>query len=131
MGDNVTLEGAAAVLKIFAEMEKLETGAREPAELAKELLINRLRLYPPAPSGSQYERTFELRDSWEALVALSANALDIIIRSVGVPYGEYVMGEEQAWMHQGVWDTVQDIISDEEAAVLRIFEDFIQGKLNG
>lgn len=130
MGDNVTIEGAAAVLKVFEELQHLERELREPTEMANELLINRVRLYPSPPSGSEYERTFTLRDSWQALVLLTSEALGIV-RSDGVPYNEYVMGPEQAWMHQGRWDTVQDIITDEEAAVLQLFEDFIQGKMNG
>lgn len=29
-------------------------------------LVNRLRVYPPPPSGSRYIRTYKLRDGWRA-----------------------------------------------------------------
>lgn len=127
MSGNISLNGLPAALELVDDLTNLPSQLREPAELANELLLSRVRLYPSPPGGSEYQRTFDLQNSWESSFLLS----DILweIKS-GVPYGEYVMGEAQAWMHQGRWDTLEQILTDEEAAIVQIFEEFIQGLMN-
>jgi hypothetical protein len=61
--------------------------------------------YPPKPAGSTYRRTGRLANKWRA-EKQKDGVWDIINDAKsprGVFYADYVVGEEQAWMHEGRW----------------------------
>lgn len=71
--------------------------------------IGEARRYPPQPaprSGrAPYRRTGNLARQW----AVRRQQPGLIEITNVADYAEYVQGEQQAWMHRGVWMTVRDI----------------------
>jgi hypothetical protein len=71
---------------------------------------NELQVYPPPPPNSSYRRTGTLGRTWH-VKRQGSNAV------VGnpTPYAPYVQSEsQQAWMHEGRWQTDKDVIQDVE-----------------
>jgi len=87
------------------------------------LLAGELATYPPAPADSSYDRTGLLGREWTIATpevqSLGAEFVGAI--GTGVIYAEYVQGEEQAWMHVGVWQTAQEIADDRRRRIMAIY----------
>ena len=86
--------------------------------------------YPAARAGSSYVRTGTLGRRWTTKITESNGGL---IGTVGnnTKYGPWVQSSAfQARMHQGRWQTDADVAKKEEAAIVRDFEQAIQGALN-
>ena len=99
--------------EIKALLDKMPLSARRMAteEAGKYLMGNErrgLQYYPPRKS--KYKRTYNLRFGWQA----QDWGDGVNIRIVNdVPYAPYVQGDnDQAWMHKGVWRTVQVVLDD-------------------
>jgi len=75
-----------------------------------------LRHYPPPKP--TYRRTFRLRSGW--IIVGERTKARIENR---VPYAQYVQSDEkQAYMHQGYWRTVSQVIHDNEKGMLHAAE---------
>ncbi len=122
---------------------------RPAMDSALKLLQDELAIYPPQahrPLGGfrsekqrryvmmlartgqiPYRRTGTLGRSWTIKIEQSANAMIGTVGNVmGKSYGPYVMDRgQQAWMHQGVWHTAQDVAERNTEAVLGIFADAV------
>ncbi|MEA1998244.1 MAG: hypothetical protein U9N61_02810 [Euryarchaeota archaeon] len=78
-------------------------------------IIKRMKVYPPEPFGSTYERTFKLKRNWK-IKRLGNTGYRILNRArfKGKSYVKYVVGgatgEGQAWMHKGRWVVFRDIV---------------------
>lgn len=114
-------------------LEKIKDipGVLRPA-VAKILarLKGRVQHYPPPPPNSTYVRTYKLQSSWHYRTVVRSNILGRVY-SEGVDYVKWVQdGLTQAWMHQGRWDTAQDIAKQEEAQAAKELQAFMEGLLN-
>ncbi len=65
--------------------------------------------YPAKRPGQTYVRTGNLANKW-AVDQMSTGVWAIANRA---DYAEYVIGEEQAWFHEGRWWQAKDIIEGE------------------
>lgn len=101
----------------------------KPTQDALDLLKARMQLYPPPPANSKYKRTYDLKNSWQTIVILSGATLGKLTSNI--PYGPYVVDEEyQAGIHQGRWQTIQQVAEDEDANITVIYERELDRMLN-
>ncbi len=84
--------------------------------------------YPPPPPNSTYRRTGLLGRS----IATEVNPLGTsIVGTIGtnVVYAPYVIGENQAAIHQGRWWQLEKVVEKLVPDVVKIFEDWAKGIL--
>jgi hypothetical protein len=105
----VDVDGDEEILALLEDLQKPyflkpafeRIGARLRTEMAK---------YPPPPPNSRYRRTLKLGRSWDFEVKASLFAVEAIIGN-NTPYGPDVQGAgQQAEIHQGRWQTDQDVL---------------------
>lgn len=92
--------------------------------------------YPPPPPGSTYVRTGTLGRSVTSLAGRAPGALSRVEatggRAVGIigtniRYAQYVIDEErQAWMHEGRWWTLQDVVRGARAGIVSIYQGMVR-----
>ncbi|HPV07924.1 MAG TPA: hypothetical protein PLD57_12680 [Aggregatilineales bacterium] len=92
--------------------------------------------YPPAPPGSTYSRTGTLGRSVTSLAGQAPGALSRVERAGGhtvgiigtaIKYAQYVIDEErQAWMHEGRWWTLQDVVRNARDGIVAIYRDMVR-----
>jgi DNA-binding beta-propeller fold protein YncE len=96
------------------------------AEASKYLIGNErrgLQHYPSPPSGSTYQRTYKLRFGWR-VNSWDAGTKTVIVNDV--EYAPYVQGDNsQAWMHQGRWKTVSDVIQSNMQGAMKAVNDAV------
>lgn len=77
----------------------------------------RAKPYPPERTGQTYRRTYKLQRSFYAR-RVGKSSIEI---GNSQPYSNYVIGDKsggsQAWMHQGRWWLVRDVIQAETPAL--------------
>ncbi len=110
------LDGLSDYAAHFEE-HAFENGERVYDSLEQEVL-DELREYPSPPAGSDYVRTYRLRNGWQinlvpASGGFTIEVLNDAVDSRGVEYPKYVKGslakarataaKAQAWMHKGRW----------------------------
>ena len=89
---------------------------------ARRILAARLMDYPSPPAGSTYTRTEALKRGWgrASPVASQAGALQLVNP---VEHATWVQVQAtQAHVHQGRWDTVEQVAEEEEDAVRALYE---------
>ncbi len=95
-----------------AEIPKI---GKKQIYLTAQAVIRREKVYP-SRSGSRYKRTYQFRAGW----SIEEYALGYRILN-RVAYGHYVVGDafgnNQAWMHKGIWTPFREV-ADEETAKL-------------
>ncbi len=84
-------------------------------------VVRREKIYP-SRAGSTYKRTYRFRDGW------TIEPYDFGYRIMNrVPYGHYVVGDafgdNQAWMHQGIWVPFRDVAEEEAAKLPQAIQD--------
>lgn len=75
-------------------------------------MLRDIRVYPPPPPGSKYLRTYRLRASWSVRMDRAGeDAVGLLISDNYVaPYNRWVQDRRsQARIHQGRWQTMQDV----------------------
>jgi hypothetical protein len=85
-------------------------------------LVAIAQVYPPERAGQRYIRTDTLKSNWKPIAPRRAEGGWIAGAENDTDYGEYVMGDEQANVHQGRWRTVDAIAEAEEANVASAIE---------
>ena len=92
--------------------------------------------YPAPPAGSTYSRTGTLGRGINTKVKTMGSEVIGIIGSP-TPYSPWVISDEaaggagpQAWMHQGRWWTLQSVVKNTAAEVVKFFEDMIARLVN-
>jgi len=90
----------------------------------------KMKVYPPVPPGSTYERTMQLRNKWTFEVASDGSEL---VAGNATPYAPYVQDRElQNKSHQrNGWSTAQGMLQLHLDRYKKIFFDFIKGALHG
>lgn len=93
-------------------------------------IVRRMKVYPSAPAGSRYTRTYKLQNAWR--VSRSATGFTVSANPTGrngKPYGRYVVGFAdgggQAWMHVGRWNLLRDVTEEEVNKLPPMVEDHI------
>lgn len=113
---------------IVQKLNEVPHGARGAAtESAAKVLIGNertgLQHYPNARAGSLYKRTYTLRFGWKATEWGDGTSIRV---TNDVPYAPYVQGDTtQAWMHQGRWNTISDIIASNTTAMMKAIDEAI------
>lgn len=80
----------------------------------------RLATYPAPPSGSSYQRTYQLQRGWNSQFARSGRGVTGVTEN-DTSYSHWVQGEEtQARVHRGRWGTDADAV---DLAVPEIAQD--------
>ena len=74
--------------------------------------------YPPPPSASTYDRTGLFGDSWN-LTEQGPSKVEFLNTA---PYGGFVAGEDQAWIHRGRWWVAIKRIEEDIPALLTYLE---------
>lgn len=85
-------------------------------------LVKPLATYPPATSS--YKRTGTLGRLWTAAQPEFTATSSGFEGTLGnaTPYGPFVQGEAQAWMHKGTWKTVEAVARVNEGAVQQEYQ---------
>ena len=95
---------------------------RPPMQRAVFRLQAGMAKYPRARAASRYRRTGTLGRRWTTKIDESAGGL---VGKVGnnTSYGPFVQSQMfQAAVHQGLWQTDEDVAKKEEAAIVADFE---------
>ncbi len=71
----------------------------------------------PSPRGT-YQRTGRLGNSWYSRVSRGS----YVEFMNATPYGGYVVGDEQAWMHRGHWWKASERVEEQMVELTRLFE---------
>ncbi len=67
-----------------------------------------LNHYPPVPPKSKYQRTGQLGRGW---IQRTEGAQGVVRLENVTPYAPWVQGYQQAWMHVGRWETVEQVMA--------------------
>jgi hypothetical protein len=112
---------------IRAEIPRIST---ETIYKAAQAIVKQMKIYPPAPSGSRYVRTYRLRDSWKINRSITGYTVSGNPIARGRAYGRYVVGDfaggGQAWMHVGRWLLFRDVAEHEVSLLPPMVEEKIR-----
>ena len=64
--------------------------------------------YPPERPNQRYMRTGDLGRAWQPDEGVYVGNGIVVTVSNATEYADYVQGENQAWMHEDRWDTIED-----------------------
>ena len=93
-------------------------------------LSTRMKIYPPQPASSQYQRTGNLMKRWTNKVSDDGSWLTV---GNNAPYAKWVQGRSfQTWYHARTgWSTLEGTLDDRKDQIVEILRAFIQNALNG
>lgn len=122
----ITVTGIDEVLeKLRAIGPDLAETIRPAVAEALQIVRGRMREYPPPPPNSSYVRTGNLGASWEVIPYGSGDVLGIV-RSAGPEYNRFVQShEEQAGIHQGRWQTDEDVAREKEDEATAVLDELL------
>jgi len=129
MSFDVTIAGLSELLDALDKWpDIMRPILEETSEAALLSLIPDLANYPPPPPGSTYRRTGNLGRLWVAARPEFEGEASGFEARVGNarPGGEFVQGEFQAEAHQGIWQTVEDIVSAHQLEIEAYYERALQ-----
>tara|TARA_B100001123_G_C15071145_1_gene931650 strand:- start:313 stop:741 length:429 start_codon:yes stop_codon:yes gene_type:complete len=136
MADGINVDGIQALNKKLGRVASFKYLA--PAiEAEANMIIRRAATYPRQRARSKYKRTGLFGASWSQRISQRQTGVNALIQNTarrkGVRYGIYVMGPEgkgkgrqQAWMHKGIWKTLDSIVEKRRPMIMRK----IQRKIN-
>jgi len=128
----ISVKNATLVNKNLRDMSAaIPQIARDDIESVFKRIIKQVQKYPPAPSGSRYVRTNNLKNSPRLSSTPAGFRLEINpISPKGRAYGRYVIGDfrgaGQAWMHVGRWLLLRDIADFELTKLPDVVYDHIR-----
>lgn len=119
---SVDVTGMPQIIRALRQITDVNQ-LRGAMEGASQLLLEEAKRYPSPPPGSQYVRTYALRDNWQySKPNVSGNTIQSDIFNT-TPYGAYVVGATtQARIHQGRWKTTEEIANEQAALVADVIE---------
>lgn len=127
---SVEIRGMAELGRKLAKLDQAIEQMADPTRDALDLLTKRMQDYPPPPPNSTYDRTDNLKNSWEDTIVVSDTTIVGTLFST-IVYGPYVQDEEmQAEIHQGRWQTTKSVAEEEEGNIVDIFEREIERLIN-
>ena len=112
---SITIDVSEALAKLDPkDMERALQAALTDA--GNELRAPLQRYPPPKPT---YRQTGTLGRGWgEPLIV---NRLQVILGN-NVPYGHWVQGSDQAWMHKGRWKTTEMVAREKANDIKQLIE---------
>lgn len=93
-------------------------------------ISTRMKVYPPAPVSSSYQRTGNLMKRWTSKVEGDGSAVTV---GNNAPYARLVQSmDEQTWFHTRTgWSTLEGVVNDRRDQIVEILRAFLQNALNG
>ena len=93
-------------------------------------ISTRMKVYPPAPASSSYQRTGNLMKRWTSKVEGDGSAVTV---GNNAPYARLVQSmDEQTWFHTRTgWSTLEGTLNDRKDQIVEILRAFLQNALNG
>lgn len=128
---NLELRGLDELIAALGRVEDLPKLLEPATREVLTMLRERMQEYPPPPANSTYRRTGNLRESWREYPLSSGDVLGRV-RSEGAiaPYNRYVQAAaDQAWMHEGRWQTEQQVAQEKEEEAVRILSEYLASVL--
>lgn len=126
----IEVTGLDILLNKVKGLEDLDNLLRRPVDEGLDILYEAIREYPPPPPNSTYIRTFNLQNSWRKQNILREDILGRIF-SDHPNYNKYVQSRpDQAQVHQGRWQTVEDVGEDNAEKFNEVLDDAVQEYLN-
>lgn len=129
MSYSVTIDGIEPLIQ---KLEAAGNGqaVRDGLEAVSLSLASSLKVYPPKPPASTYDRTMQLRNHWTYEISNDGYAAQI---GNNVPYAPYVQGrEQQTWFHRKTgWKTAEDTLDQRRSNIIDVMKQFLQNALNG
>lgn len=99
---------------------------RRPMNQSVIHLEGQMKVYPPQRSGSSYRRTGTLGRRWTHSISESPNEIRGTVGN-NTAYGPFVQSRQfQVRVHQGRWQTDEQVIEDEQLTI----EDFFRFAVN-
>lgn len=105
MSVKVEVRGAEILATKYRAFDGAATLTRVANDYLARMQID-LNHYPPPPPGSKYKRTGRLGRGW---LQRTEGAQGIVRLENVTPYAPWVQGYQQAWMHVGRWETVEQV----------------------
>lgn len=107
------IEEAIGRVQRLAALEGLES----ELEAEGDEVVKEAQEYPPERPAQRYARQYILKNSWRRGDALqSGRTVRVDITNVAA-HGPYVMGDEQADVHQGRWKKLRTIGEERKGAL--------------
>lgn len=123
---SISVDAANVSALLSRAPERISLAMRGSMEDATTFVLARVRRYPPQRPGSGYIRTGTLNRSWSKRVEGSGLNIRGTVGSNGAmaPYNRLVQSRrDQAIIHQGRWQTIEDVAEQEQNTVVRMFQD--------
>jgi hypothetical protein len=115
-----------AVIKLRQAPRILRRHLRRAMDKIVKTLVAVVQRYPPARPESAYRRTGTLGRRWATEVTSYVGGVQGILDNP-TPYGPYVQGEDQAWMHKDRWTTVPQAAEKKKRQVAGALQEGIDG----
>lgn len=123
---SIKLDGEEEVEQVLKALSNPRLYLQNALKLAGERLKAEAKDYPPKLPNQVYERTGTLMRNWTYRVMPSLYTVSLQVGNI-TPYAPKVMdAAEQAWIHQGRWRTIQDILADNTEFVVEEVVDAIE-----
>lgn len=122
---SIRAEGLKELIALLKKSPRIAQRHQRRAMRKSVLVLERVfKVYPAAPAGSRYSRTGTLGRRWlgrvEAVGQLTRGILDN-----PTSYADLVMGEGQADVHKGRWETVTQRAKKAEGEIRGIHEEAV------
>lgn len=123
---SVTIEGLDELLKRLDILRPLKDGMKA----ASIYFVKIMKVYPPKPPKSTYQRTMALRNRWTYYVSENA---EMSVIGNNTPYAPYVQGrDDQTWFHKRTgWGVAEDTLDVEKDNITEYIAIPIRDYLNG
>jgi len=121
---SIELKGADELIRALNEYPSIaEPDLRTATEQAYAGLVDPLATYP-SQAPTNYVRSGNLGRAWSSAIPELVFQRSTFSGRLGnaMPYGPYVQGDEQAYMHVGRWQTVREIVRVREPNIQRAYE---------
>lgn len=123
---SITVDAARVRSLLSSAPNQINAAMVSATESATTYLLALTRRYPQQRTGSTYRRTGTLNRSWSRRVEGTGLSIRGFVGSNGniAPYNRYVQSRrEQAAVHRGRWQTVEDVAEHERNRVVQFYRD--------
>lgn len=119
----VSVDGIDDLVKRLGEAGDTKT-LKDGMTAVAQSITSVMKVYPPKPEGSTYQRTMQLRNRWT--FGVDDDGSKAIIGNY-TPYAPYVQGrEKQTWYHARTgWKTAEDTLDNRREKITEILRAFI------
>jgi hypothetical protein len=122
---DIAIIGLNETLTGLRQLDSLHLEASTSVNRVAQAIRAEMAAYPPVPPGSKYRRTGNLGRSWD--VSPQSRSMDGLDQNIFTeldysPYVEKGPGDgepDQAWMHEGRWQT-DDMVADQSGLTIEL-----------